>query len=53
MYFYFGSNIEGTILLLIISITLTALVFGLLGLTAYILLVLNKIKGYFKRRGDK
>jgi hypothetical protein len=53
MHFYFSSNIEGTILLLIISITLIALVFGLLGLTAYILLVLNKIKGYVKRRGDK
>lgn len=53
MYFYFGSSIEGTIVLLIISMALTALVFGLLGLTAYILLVLNKIKGHLKRRGDK
>lgn len=53
MYIYFGSSIEGTIVLLIVSIALTALVFGLLGLSAYILLVLNKIKGYVKRRGDK
>lgn len=53
MYFYFDSNTEGTILILIISITLTALAFGLLGLTAYILVVLNKIRGYIKRRGDK
>jgi len=44
---------EGTIVLLIIAISLTALVFGLLGLTAYILLVLNKIREYIKRRGDK
>ena len=53
MYFYFGSSIEGTIVILIISIALTALVFGLLGLTTYILLVLNKIREYIKRRGDK
>lgn len=53
MYVYFGSSIEGTIVLLIIAISLTALVFGLLGLTAYILLVLNKIREYIKRRGDK
>lgn len=53
MYIYFGSSVEGTIVLLIISIALTALVFGLLGLSAYILLVLNKIRQYIKRRGDK
>lgn len=53
MYIYFGSSIEGTIVLLIISIALTALVFGLLGLVAYILLALNKIREYIKRRGDK
>jgi O-antigen/teichoic acid export membrane protein len=44
---------EGTIIILIISIALTALVLGLLGLTTYILLVLNKIRRYIKRRGDK
>ena len=53
MYIYFGSSIEGAIILLIVAISLTALVFGLLGLTAYILLVLNKIKQYIRRRGDK
>jgi len=53
MYIYFGSSIEGTIILLIVAISLTALVFGLFGLTSYILLVLNKIKQYIKRRGDK
>jgi len=53
MYFYFGSSIEGTIVLLIIAISLTALIVGLLGLTTYILLVLNKIRQYIKRRGDK
>jgi archaellum component FlaG (FlaF/FlaG flagellin family) len=53
MYIYFGSSIEGTIILLIASIALTALVVGILGLSAYILLVLNKIKMYIKRRGDK
>jgi len=53
MYIYFGSSLEGTIILLIVSVALTALVFGLLGLTAYILLVLNKIRRYIKRRGDK
>ena len=53
MYIYFGSSVEGTIVILIVSIALTALVLGLLGLTTYILLVLNKIKGYVKRRGDK
>jgi len=53
MYFYFGSSIEGTIVLLIVAIALTALIVGLLGLTAYILLVLNKIRMYIKRRGDK
>jgi len=53
MYFYFGSSIEGTIVLLIIAISLTALIVGILGLTTYILLVLNKIREYIKRRGDK
>ena len=53
MYFYFGSSIEGTIVLLIVAIALTALIVGLLGLTTYILLVLNKIRQYIKRRGDK
>ena len=53
MYIYFGSSIEGTIVILIVAISLTALVLGLFGLTTYILLVLNKIREYIKRRGDK
>jgi archaellum component FlaG (FlaF/FlaG flagellin family) len=53
MYIYFGSSIEGTIILLIVSIALTALIVGILGLSAYILVVLNKIRQYIKRRGDK
>jgi len=53
MYIYFGSSIEGTIILFVVSVALTALIVGTLGLTAYILLVLNRIKQYIKRRGDK
>jgi hypothetical protein len=53
MYIYFGSSIEGTIILLVVSIALTALIIGILGLSAYILVVLNNIKRYIKRRGDK
>lgn len=53
MYFYYGSSIEGTIVLLIIAISITALVMGTLGLSVYILIALNKIKMYIKRRGDK
>ena len=53
MYVYFGSSLEGTIVLLIVAVALTALIVGLLGLTGYILLVLNKIREYIKRRGDK
>ena len=53
MYIYFGSSIEGTILVFIVSFALTALIVGILGLSAYILLVLNRIKMYIKRRGDK
>ena len=53
MYIYFGSSIEGTIVLLIVAISLTALVFGLLGLSAYILLVLNNIRQYIKKRGER
>jgi len=53
MYFYYGSSIEGTIVILIIAITITALVMGTLGLSVYILIALNKIREYIKRRGDK
>jgi len=53
MYIYFGSSIEGTIILLIVSIALTALIIGILGLSAYILLALNNIKRYIKKRGER
>ena len=53
MYFYYGSSIEGTIVLLIVAISITALVMGTLGLSVYILVALNKIRRYIKRRGDK
>ena len=53
MYFYYGSSLEGTIVLLIIAISITALVMGTLGLSVYICIALNKIRRYIKRRGDK
>lgn len=53
MYFYYGSSIQATIILLIIATTITALVMGILGLSVYICIALNKIKEYVKRRGDK
>lgn len=53
MYFYYGSSIEGTIVLLIVAISITALVMGTLGLSVYICIALNKIRAYIKSRGDK
>lgn len=49
MYIYFGSSIEGTLILLIISIALTALIMGILGLNFFILRAIKKIKEYLKR----
>lgn len=49
MYIYFGSSIEGTILLLIISIALTALVMGILGLNVFILKTIKNIKEHLKK----
>jgi len=53
MYIYLDSSIEGTILTLVVSVAITALIVGTFGLTTYILVVLNRIKRYIKRRGDK
>jgi len=49
MYIYFGSSIEGTIVLLVISVALTALVMGILGLNFFILRTIKKIKDQFKK----
>jgi len=53
MYIYFGSSLEGTIILLIVAISLLLVGLGAFMISVKILLVLNKIKEYIKRRGDK
>jgi len=53
MSIHLATDFGDTLGLVVASVVIVLMITAILGLSTYILLVLNKIKSYIRRRGDK